>query len=143
MTNRAHYTRASPRCARCTTVFFFFFLIRTAPTINKPALQTPFTGSVPSPRKRGDSGRLSSALFKECTTPRQASGHSKTALPNSFSSDEVFVNSCCCRCVSKNGSAPYKLEAWQGDDDDDDEPLGNIVTQVLHTHTQTHIGGER
>lgn len=73
--------------------------------------------------------------------PYSPSSLSETALPNSFPSDEVFVNSCCHRC---NGSAPYELEAWQGgdDDDDDDEPSGNIVTRALHAHTYTHRGRE-
>lgn len=61
---------------------------------------------------------------------------SKAALPNPISSDEVFVNSCCHRC---NGSAPYELEAWQGDDDDD-EPSGDIVMQVLHARNK-HASG--
>lgn len=135
MTNCAHYARASPCCARCTTVFFF--LIRTAPTINKPALQTPFTGSISSPHEWGDSGRFLVRTLEECTTPRQDWGPSKAALPNSISSDEVFVNSCCHRC---NGWAPYELEAWQGDDDDDHEPSGDIVMQVLHAHNK-HASG--
>lgn len=84
----------------------------------------------------GRSQSILARALEECTTPRQDSGPPKTARSDSFSSDEVFVNSCCRRC---NGSAPYELEAWQ-DDDDDHEPSGDIVMQVLHAHNK-HASG--
>lgn len=72
--------------------------------------------------------------------PYSPSSLSETALPNSFPSDEVFVNSCCHRC---NGSAPYELEAWQGGDDDDDDDEPSRHSDASSTRTHIHASGQR